>query len=135
MCGPRSNSFSIYLSLLDYPSVWLSLYYSTWLALYDLDYLARVRIRSHRDYVAAAAVLPGWVRREQKHRKDVSNFDKQFTSEKLDLTPTDKLFMMNLDQNEFFGFSFLNPEFVQHVWGLCPREKCRGKTSSKPGKR
>ncbi|XP_046459618.1 protein kinase C, brain isozyme-like isoform X2 [Daphnia pulex] len=50
-----------------------------------------------------------------KHRKDVSNFDKQFTSEKLDLTPTDKLFMMNLDQNEFFGFSFLNPEFVQHV--------------------
>jgi len=50
-----------------------------------------------------------------KHRKDVGNFDKQFTSDKLDLTPTDKLFMMNLDQNEFFGFSFLNPEFVQHV--------------------
>lgn len=51
----------------------------------------------------------------QKHRKDVSNFDKQFTSEKTDLTPTDKLFMMNLDQTEFMGFSFLNPEFVQHV--------------------
>lgn len=51
----------------------------------------------------------------QKHRKDVSNFDKQFTSEKIDLTPTDKLFMMNLDQTEFMGFSFLNPEFVQHV--------------------
>ncbi|XP_059079703.1 protein kinase C, brain isozyme-like isoform X8 [Tigriopus californicus] len=50
-----------------------------------------------------------------RHRKDVSNFDKQFTSEKTDLTPTDKLFMMNLDQNEFAGFSFLNPEFVQHV--------------------
>ena len=32
------------------------------------------------------------------------------------MTPTDKLFMMNLDQNEFAGFSFLNPEFVQHVW-------------------
>jgi len=45
-----------------------------------------------------------------KHRKDVSNFDKQFTSEKLDLTPTDKLFMMNLDQNEFFGFSFPSPD-------------------------
>jgi len=51
----------------------------------------------------------------QRHRKDVSNFDRQFTSEKTDLTPTDKLFMMNLDQNEFAGFSFLNPEFVQHV--------------------
>lgn len=50
-----------------------------------------------------------------KHRKDVSNFDKQFTSEKTDLTPTDKLFMMNLDQTEFAGFSFLNPEFIQHV--------------------
>nr|CAD7411240.1 unnamed protein product [Timema poppensis] len=50
-----------------------------------------------------------------KHRKDVSNFDKQFTSEKTDLTPTDKLFMMNLDQTEFMGFSFLNPEFVQHA--------------------
>lgn len=51
----------------------------------------------------------------QKHRKDVSNFDKQFTGEKTDLTPTDKLFMMNLDQTEFMGFSFLNPEFIQHV--------------------
>lgn len=51
----------------------------------------------------------------QQHRKDVSNFDKQFTSEKTDLTPTDKLFMMNLDQTEFMGFSYLNPEFVQHV--------------------
>ncbi|XP_074603441.1 protein C kinase 53E [Brevipalpus obovatus] len=50
-----------------------------------------------------------------KHRKDVSNFDKQFTSEKTDLTPTDKLFMMNLDQTEFAGFSYLNPEFVQHI--------------------
>ncbi|XP_058117582.1 protein kinase C, brain isozyme [Anopheles ziemanni] len=50
-----------------------------------------------------------------KHRKDVSNFDRQFTSEKTDLTPTDKLFMMNLDQTEFNGFSYLNPEYVQYV--------------------
>ncbi|XP_055386917.1 protein kinase C, brain isozyme-like isoform X2 [Condylostylus longicornis] len=50
-----------------------------------------------------------------KHRKDVSNFDKQFTSEKTDLTPTDKLFMMNLDQNEFIGFSYLNPEFITMI--------------------
>ncbi|XP_071531924.1 protein kinase C, brain isozyme-like isoform X10 [Panulirus ornatus] len=50
-----------------------------------------------------------------RHRKDVSNFDKQFTSERTELTPTDKLFMMNLDQTEFSGFSYLNPEFIQHV--------------------
>ncbi|XP_055908088.1 protein kinase C, brain isozyme isoform X3 [Eupeodes corollae] len=50
-----------------------------------------------------------------KHRKDVSNFDKQFTSEKTDLTPTDKVFMMNLDQTEFVGFSYLNPEYVATV--------------------
>lgn len=48
----------------------------------------------------------------QKHRKDVSNFDKQFTSEKTDLTPTDKVFMMNLDQSEFVGFSYVNPEYI-----------------------
>ena len=36
--------------------------------------------------------------RPQRHRKDVSNFDRQFTSEGTELTPTDKLFMMNLDQ-------------------------------------
>ncbi|XP_046811217.1 protein kinase C, brain isozyme isoform X2 [Lucilia cuprina] len=47
-----------------------------------------------------------------KHRKDVSNFDKQFTSEKTDLTPTDKVFMMNLDQSEFVGFSYMNPDYV-----------------------
>ncbi|KAH8291289.1 hypothetical protein KR054_010366 [Drosophila jambulina] len=47
-----------------------------------------------------------------KHRKDVSNFDKQFTSEKTDLTPTDKVFMMNLDQSEFVGFSYMNTEYV-----------------------
>ncbi|XP_067626687.1 protein kinase C, brain isozyme isoform X2 [Eurosta solidaginis] len=48
-----------------------------------------------------------------KHRKDVSNFDKQFTSEKTDLTPTDKIFMMNLDQTEFVGFSYVNPDYVE----------------------
>ncbi|XP_030370694.1 protein kinase C, brain isozyme isoform X2 [Scaptodrosophila lebanonensis] len=47
-----------------------------------------------------------------KHRKDVSNFDKQFTSEKTDLTPTDKVFMMNLDQTEFVGFSYMNTDYV-----------------------
>ncbi|XP_050326602.1 protein kinase C, brain isozyme-like isoform X3 [Bactrocera neohumeralis] len=50
-----------------------------------------------------------------KHRKGVSNFDKQFTSEKTDLTPTDKVFMMNLDQTEFVGFSYVNPDYAVPV--------------------
>ncbi|KAF7496475.1 Protein kinase C [Sarcoptes scabiei] len=66
------------------------------------------------DKIAKREVQPPF-KPKIKHRKDVSNFDKQFTSERTDLTPTDRLFMMNLDQTEFMGFSYLNPEFVQHV--------------------
>ncbi|XP_074647192.1 calcium-dependent protein kinase C-like isoform X2 [Tubulanus polymorphus] len=50
-----------------------------------------------------------------KNRKDVSNFDREFTQELPKLTPTDKLFIMNLDQTEFSGFSFVNPEYVVSV--------------------
>ncbi|KAK3530073.1 hypothetical protein QTP86_011598 [Hemibagrus guttatus] len=38
-----------------------------------------------------------------KNRRDTSNFDKEFTKMAVELTPTDKLFIMNLDQNEFQG--------------------------------
>ncbi len=51
----------------------------------------------------------------QKSRKDVSNFDREFTCEDPKLTPTDKLFLMNLDQTEFEGFSYTNPECVVEV--------------------
>lgn len=47
--------------------------------------------------------------------RDTSNFDREFTSELPTLSPTDKLFIMNLDQHEFDGFSFVNPEFVVSV--------------------
>ena len=47
--------------------------------------------------------------------KDTSNFDREFTSEIPKLTPTDKLFIMNLDQTEFDGFSLVNPEFIVSV--------------------
>ncbi|XP_053709044.1 protein kinase C beta type-like isoform X1 [Synchiropus splendidus] len=50
-----------------------------------------------------------------KSRRDVGNFDKEFTKMAVELTPTDKLFIMNLDQNEFQGFSYTNPEFVIQV--------------------
>uniref|UniRef100_A0A3Q3Q297 Protein kinase C-terminal domain-containing protein n=1 Tax=Monopterus albus TaxID=43700 RepID=A0A3Q3Q297_MONAL len=51
----------------------------------------------------------------QKSRRDVANFDKEFTKMVVELTPTDKLFIMNLDQNEFQGFSYTNPEFIIQV--------------------
>lgn len=51
----------------------------------------------------------------KKNVKDVGNFDREFTSEAPKLTPTDKLFVMNLDQTEFDGFSYVNPEFIVTV--------------------
>ncbi|XP_029945861.1 protein kinase C beta type isoform X2 [Salarias fasciatus] len=47
-----------------------------------------------------------------RNRQDTCNFDKEFTKMPVDLTPTDKLFIMNLDQDEFLGFSYTNPEYV-----------------------
>ncbi|KHN76073.1 Calcium-dependent protein kinase C [Toxocara canis] len=49
-----------------------------------------------------------------KSADDVSNFDSEFTHEVPKLTPIDRLFLMNLDQTEFEGFSFINPEYLQH---------------------
>uniref|UniRef100_A0A3B3VM78 AGC-kinase C-terminal domain-containing protein n=2 Tax=Poecilia TaxID=8080 RepID=A0A3B3VM78_9TELE len=46
------------------------------------------------------------------NRRDTCNFDKEFTKMAVDLTPTDKLVIMNLDQDEFLGFSYTNPEYV-----------------------
>uniref|UniRef100_T1GET3 AGC-kinase C-terminal domain-containing protein n=1 Tax=Megaselia scalaris TaxID=36166 RepID=T1GET3_MEGSC len=50
-----------------------------------------------------------------KGRKDLAHFDTDFTAATTDLTPTDKLFMMNLDQTDFIGFSYLNPEFLTYA--------------------
>ncbi|EYC44544.1 hypothetical protein Y032_0457g1791 [Ancylostoma ceylanicum] len=50
-----------------------------------------------------------------KSPDDVSNFDSEFTHEIPRLTPIDRLFLMNLDQTEFNGFSYVNPEYVQEL--------------------
>eukprot|EP00063_Salmo_salar_P010499 XP_013985334.1 PREDICTED: protein kinase C beta type-like [Salmo salar] len=52
-----------------------------------------------------------WEDEQKKNSKDTCNFDKEFTKMPVDLTPTDKLFIMNLDQDEFLGFSYTNPEY------------------------
>ncbi|GCC37186.1 hypothetical protein chiPu_0015687 [Chiloscyllium punctatum] len=52
---------------------------------------------------------------QEKNLRDTGNFDREFTRQPVELTPTDKLFIMNLDQNEFAGFSYVNPEFVIQV--------------------
>ena len=62
-------------------------------------------------YAVLMCLLSIW----QRDKRDASNFDKEFTRQPVELTPTDKLFIMNLDQNEFAGFSYTNPEFVINV--------------------
>lgn len=66
------------------------------------------------DRIEARQVQPPYKPKIMDSR-DTSNFDREFTSEAPNLSPTDKLFVMNLDQTEFDGFSFVNPEFVVSV--------------------
>ncbi|KAI6189657.1 Protein kinase C [Aphelenchoides bicaudatus] len=47
-----------------------------------------------------------------KNRRDVNNFDQDFTREEPTLTPTDPAVIRTIAQDEFRGFSFMNPEFI-----------------------
>ncbi|CAI2737415.1 unnamed protein product [Dicrocoelium dendriticum] len=78
-------------------------------------------IREHQFYrridwhkLASRQVQPPFKPRI-KDKRDVSNFDREFTRDAPKMTPTDKLFIMNLDQTEFAGFSYVNPEYVLEV--------------------
>ncbi|VDP74997.1 unnamed protein product [Echinostoma caproni] len=78
-------------------------------------------IREHQFYrridwhkIATRQVQPPFKPRI-KDRRDVSNFDREFTKDAPKMTPTDKLYIMNLDQTEFTGFSYVNPEYILEV--------------------
>jgi hypothetical protein len=62
------------------------------------------------DKIARLEVQPPFKPRI-RDRLDVSNFDKQFTNQKVELSPTDESFMMNVDQSAFDGFSFTCDSF------------------------
>lgn len=46
-----------------------------------------------------------------KSKRSFDNFDPEFTDEAARLTPCDKSFIANINQNDFHGFSFVNPAF------------------------
>lgn len=47
----------------------------------------------------------------QKSKTDANNFDKDFTSEEPTLTPVDPSVVKAINQEEFSGFSFINPDY------------------------
>lgn len=45
----------------------------------------------------------------QQHPLDTQYFDKAFTAEKVKLTPIEKDILHSMDQTQFHGFSYTNP--------------------------
>ena len=50
---------------------------------------------------------------QQRSKRSFDNFDPEFTDEAARLTPCDKSFIANINQQEFKGFSFVNAEFLE----------------------
>lgn len=47
----------------------------------------------------------------QKTKRDVNNFDQDFTKEEPVLTPVSSEVLRNINQDEFRGFSFVNEDY------------------------
>ena len=47
----------------------------------------------------------------QKNKRDVLNFDPEFTKEEPNLTPVNPDVVKTIDQKEFEGFSFYNTDY------------------------
>lgn len=47
----------------------------------------------------------------QKTKRDVNNFDQDFTKEEPVLTPISSEVLRNINQDEFRGFSFVNEDY------------------------
>ena len=47
----------------------------------------------------------------KSYKTDANNFDKDFTSEEPTLTPVDPSVVKAINQEEFSGFSFINPDY------------------------
>ena len=65
-----------------------------------------ILLRAITVYSLLCAFVP-----QQKSKRSFDNFDPEFTDEAARLTPCDKSFIANINQNDFHGFSFVNPAF------------------------
>lgn len=49
----------------------------------------------------------------QSHPLDVQYFDKAFTAERARLTPVEKSILQSMDQTQFQGFTYTNPNCTE----------------------